>query len=83
MNAPSIAPGTEPATAQAGLSNRRDWKHFDARLAELRQHDVENITNPPTRWRPLNCLVAPASFPMYFPAHGDSFLQRSQGDLPR
>jgi hypothetical protein len=43
MNAPGIAPGTEPATAQAGLSNRRDWKHFDARLAELRQHDVENI----------------------------------------
>ena len=43
MNAPGIAPGTEPATAQAGLSNRRDWKHFDARLAELRQHDVETI----------------------------------------
>jgi hypothetical protein len=43
MNAPGIAPGTEPATAQAGLSNRRDWKHFDARLAELRKHDVETI----------------------------------------
>jgi hypothetical protein len=43
MNAPGIAPGTEAATAQAGLSNRRDWQHFDARLAELRQHDVETI----------------------------------------
>jgi hypothetical protein len=30
-------------TAQAGLSNRRDWKYFDEKLAELRAHDVENI----------------------------------------
>jgi hypothetical protein len=43
MNAPGIAPDTEPVTARVGLSNRRDWKHFDARLAELRKHDVETI----------------------------------------
>jgi hypothetical protein len=33
--------------AQAGtdapLSNRRDWKYFDAKPGELRVHDVENI----------------------------------------
>jgi len=30
-------------TAQARLSNRRDWKYFDEKLAELRVNDVENI----------------------------------------
>jgi hypothetical protein len=37
---------TEPSAAQAGtapLSNRRDWKYFDEKLAELRVNDVENI----------------------------------------
>jgi hypothetical protein len=39
---------TEPVAVQAGamhasLSNRRDWKYFDEKLAELRVSDVENI----------------------------------------
>jgi hypothetical protein len=38
---------TKPVAAKAGanapLSNRRDWKYFDEKLAELRVNHVENI----------------------------------------
>jgi hypothetical protein len=38
---------TKPVAAKAGanapLSNRRDWKYFDEKLAELHVNDVENI----------------------------------------
>jgi hypothetical protein len=45
MSAPRHAPAllTESVAAQAGPSNRREWKYFDARLTELRVNDVENI----------------------------------------
>jgi hypothetical protein len=42
MSAPRDTPAPSSA-AQAGPSNRRDWKYFDAKLAELRVNDVENI----------------------------------------
>jgi len=29
--------------APTALANRRDWKYFDEKLAELRVNDVENI----------------------------------------
>jgi len=38
-----IPPGTAQAGTNAPLSNRRDWKYFDEKLAELRVNDVVNI----------------------------------------
>ena len=38
-----IPPGTAQAGTNAPLSNRRDWKYFDEKLAELRVNDVINI----------------------------------------
>jgi hypothetical protein len=36
-------PVAAKAAANAPLSNRRDWKYFNEKLAELRVNDVENI----------------------------------------